>query len=244
MAQIRKVMVAGALVVETIYPAPRPHDSYAARQGRSRLSSQAQRLLNRRNATQKLELSLAANLPPGSWKIVLTYRPEAVPATREQAMKAVKGFLRKLRERRQREGIPYRCWHRAEHKHKSGTKWHHHIYITAGSETPEELEALWGCGLVYIDKIVIDADHTYEQLARYMIKERPDKLGQMLWSCSRGLQKPDLDRIRMPDDAQLEPPDGVIMLEDSGTVRTVYGSFRTIKYMMPSVGSCSGIPNN
>ena len=234
MAQIKKIMVAGSLIVETIYPAPRPRDSYAARQGRSRVSTQAQRLLNRRNATQKLELSLAANLPPGSWRVVLTYRPDALPQSREQAMRNVGAFLRRLRERRKAEGLPCRYWQRAEHKHKSGAHWHHHIYINAGNESAEELEALWGNGWVYLDRIIIDSDNTYEQLARYMIKERPDKLGQRLWSCSQGLAKPELDRIRLPDNAELEPPPGVMMLEDTGVVSTVYGRFRAIKYMIVS----------
>ena len=56
MAKFKKIIVAGPLVVETVYPAPNPRDSQGVRQGKKALSSEAQRRMNLKYAYQKLEL--------------------------------------------------------------------------------------------------------------------------------------------------------------------------------------------
>ena len=61
MSKFKKVIVAGPLVVEVIYPAPNPRDSVGVRQGKKALSSEAQRRMNLKYAWQKLELLIAAN---------------------------------------------------------------------------------------------------------------------------------------------------------------------------------------
>ena len=113
----------------------------------------------------------------------------------------------------------------------AGTRYHIHIYMSGGQESAKQLEAIWGNGKVYCKPIDINPDETYEQLARYMVKEAPDKLGQHLYDHSRHILKPECDRMRVKDDETLHPPNGVLVLNDTGQVDTVYGSFRTIKYM-------------
>lgn len=227
MAKIHKIITAGPLSMETIYTAPSPRDSIAARQGKRQLARDATRDMNKKTATLKLELQLAANIRPGDWKIVLTYRPDRLPPNREAAKKDFSAFIRKLRRPK-----GARCYfYRLEHKHKSGTNYHFHVYMTAGPETKDELEALWGNGFIYLDRIVIDKDNTYEQLARYMVKETPDKLGQHLFDHGHHIRKPQCERVWVSDDTQLEAPPGAMVLTDSGKVESVYGSYRRLKYM-------------
>ena len=229
MAKIRKIMSAGKLTIETIYPAPRPRDSYAARQGRKNVTSQAMQMLNKRYAYQRLELQLAANISPGDFNVVLTYTPERLPNSRDQVRKDLTSFFRKLRRSR---GKPFSYFYKIEHKHKAGTRYHIHIYMAGGTESVKQLETIWGNGNVYCKPIDINPDETYEQLARYMVKEAPDKLGQHLYDHSRHILQPECDRLRVKDDETLHPPNGVLVLNDTGQVDTVYGSFRTIKYMV------------
>lgn len=227
MAKIHKIITAGPLSMETIYTAPSPRDSIAARQGKRQLARDATRDMNKKTATLKLELQLAANIRPGDWKIVMTYRPDRLPPNREAAKKDFSAFIRKLRRPK-----GARCYfYRLEHKHKIGTNYHFHIYMTAGPETKDELETLWGNGFIYLDRIVIDKDNTYEQLARYMVKETPDKLGQHLFDHSHHIRKPQCERVWVSDDTQLEAPPGAMVLTDSGKVESVYGSYRRLKYM-------------
>lgn len=228
MAKIRKIISAGKLTIETIYPAPRPRDSYAARQGRKNVTTQAMQMLNKRYAYQRLELQLAANILPGDFNVVLTYTPERLPSNREQVRKDLTSFFRKLRRNRGK-GLTY--FYKIEHKHKAGNRYHIHIYMSGGPENAKALETIWGNGRVFCAPIDINPDNPYEQLARYMVKEAPDKLGQHLYDHSRHIRQPECDRLRVGDDAVLHPPDGCVILNDTGRVDTVYGSFRTIKYM-------------
>ena len=228
MAKIRKIMTAGPLTIETLYPAPNPRDTMAARQGRKNVTSQAMRMMNKKYAYQKLELQLAANIKPGDWKIVLTYNDSRLPTTRKAVQKDLSSFMRQLRQSREFD-LCY--FYRIEHKHKAGTRYHIHIYMTSGPESKKELGMIWGNGKVYCENIIIDCENTYEQLARYMVKESPDKLGQHLYDHSHHIKKPEYDRIRVTDDTKLSPPDGCMVLDDTGQVNTIYGGFRTIKYM-------------
>lgn len=79
---MKKVIVAGPLVKEVIYPIGSSHDSPRARGGKRRLSCETQQRMNAIYSWQKLELMLAANYLPGDLVIVLTYLlwDEATPA--------------------------------------------------------------------------------------------------------------------------------------------------------------------
>lgn len=228
MAQIRKIMTAGPLTIETIYPAPRPRDTYAERQGKKDMTTEAMKMMNLNYAYQRLELQLAANINNGDFNVCLTYTPDRLPGNREQVKKDLSSFFRKLRRRRQKKIVYF---YKIEHKHKAGNKYHIHIYMDSGPENQDQLTAIWGNGNVHLQKIKISPAENYEQLARYMCKEAPDKLGLHLYDHSRHIKKPEIDRLRVGDEVTIEPPYGVIVLNDTGRVETAYGKRRTIKYM-------------
>lgn len=230
MAKIRKIMTAGPLTIEALYPAPNPRDSQETRRRKREISTLAQQDLNLRNARQKLELQLAANIVPGDWFLTLTYSPERLPPNREAAKKDIAAFLRKLRNRRR---TPMCYFYRMEHKHKACNRYHFHVIVTAGDEDEWDLDRLWGNGQIDRKRICIDKDHPYERLARYMTKEHPDKLGHHLWEHSRGIKKYEVDRIRLPDTADIVPPAGAQVLYDSSLIQNVYGSWRRLKFMTP-----------
>ena len=231
MAKFKKIIVAGPLVVETVYPAPNPRDSDGVRAGKKALSSEAQKRMNLKYAYQKLELEIAANFGPGDLFLTLTYDDDHLPTSRQEALKRIKAFWRRLRAARRENGQELRYIYVTEHKHGDG-RWHHHVLINSTGEDLKLIWKLWGQGELESRKIRVDRDKNYETLARYLCKEQREKLGLRLWSCSRNLQKPERECFRVPNDTPLTPPERATVLEDTGDVVTAYGHYRYLKYLV------------
>lgn len=230
MAKFKKIIVAGPLVVETIYPAPNPRDSAGVRAGKRALSSQAQQHMNLKYAYQKLELEIAANFGVKDLYITLTYDDAHLPKSRMEANRRMQAFWRRLRAERRAQGQELRYIYVTEHKHGGG-RWHHHVLINSTGEDYELIRRLWRQGGVEFQQLRIDRDKNFETLARYLCKEQREKLGLRLWSCSRNLRKPECECFRVPNDTPLSPPDGATVLVDTGDVTTAYGHFRYVKYL-------------
>lgn len=231
MAKFKKIIVAGPLVIESVYPVPNPRDSRGVRQGKKALSSQAQQQMNLKYAWQKLELEIAANFGVRDLWVTLTYDDAHLPRSREEAKTCFRTFARKLRVVRKAKGQELRYIYVTEHKHGEG-RWHHHALINATGDDYELIRSLWSCGNVEFRSIRIDRDKNYETLARYMCKEQRDKVGQRLWSGSRNLRKPERECFRVPNDTPLSvPKDAPITFADTGDVTTAYGHYRYIKYL-------------
>lgn len=231
MAKFKKIIVAGPLVIETVYPAPNPRDSAGVRAGKKALSSEAQRRMNLKYAYQKLELEIAANFGIRDLWATLTYDDAHLPHSRKEANECFRALAKKLRAARKAQGQELYYIYVTEHKHGDG-RWHHHVLINATGDDYELIRKLWGRGNVGFRPIRIDRDENYETLARYMCKEQRDKVGQRLWSGSRNLRKPERECFRVPNDTPLSvPKDAPITFADTGDVTTAYGHYRYIKYL-------------
>ena len=238
MSKFKRVIVAGPLVIEAVYPAPHPRDGRTVRQGKKALSSQAQQMMNLKYAYQKLELLIAANFGKKDLYATLTYDNAHLPENRQEALKKIKAFLKRLRKARKDLGQELRYIYVTEHKHRHENfymdgRWHHHILINAPGEDYDLIRRLWGQGNIEFRSIRVDKEKHFESLARYFCKEQRDKLGLRLWSGSRNLRKPERECFRVPDDTPLKmPPESrCIRLADTGDVKTVYGHYRYIKYI-------------
>ena len=232
MASFKRIIVAGPLVIEAVYPAPHPRDNDVVRQVKRNLSSAAQQRMNLKYAWQKLELEIAANFGVRDLYATLTYDDEHLPETRKEANAKVQAFWKRLRAARKAKGHDLKYIYVTEHKHGEG-RWHHHVLVNATGEDYEEIRQLWGHGGVEFKQIHIDVDaeKTFESLARYLCKEQRDKIGQRLWSGSRTLVKPERECFRVPNDTPLDPPEAATVLTDTGDIATPYGHFRYIKYL-------------
>ena len=231
MAKFKKVIVAGPLVVECVYPAPNPRDSLGVRQGKKALSSEAQRRMNLKYAYQKLELEIAANFGTRDIYATLTYDDAHLPTSRKEANARIKALVSKLRSARRKQGQELRYLYVTEHKHGDG-RWHHHILINSTGSDYDLIRVLWGQGNAEFKSLRVDREKNYETLARYFCKEQRDKVGQRLWSGSRNLRKPEKECFRVPNDTPLSPPESSpLVLEDTGDVATAYGHYRYIKYL-------------
>lgn len=229
MAKMLKTIVAGPLVLQTIYPVISVKDPDGVRAGKRNLSSEAQVRMNLKYAHQKLELEMAANFRKGDIVATLTYDDDHLPRSRREAMRRAQRFWRKLRAKR---GIAVDLLYIyvTEHKHGDG-RWHHHALINSTGDDYAVILSSWGYGMVDMHPFRVDREKNFETLARYFCKEQRDMVGQRLWSCSRNLKKPEPDSRRVGNDEELTVPEGATVLMDTGDVRTAYGHYRFVKYL-------------
>jgi len=231
MSKFKRIIVAGPLVVEAVYPAPYPRDGQAARQGKKALSSKAQQLMNLKYAYQKLELEIAANFGVKDLYVTFTYDDAHLPGNRVEAMKRMSAFWKRLRKTRKARGQELRYIYVTEHKHGEG-RWHHHALINTTGEDYDEIRKLWEQGGIEFRSIRVDKEKNFETLARYLCKEQRDKLGLRLWSGSRNLRKPERECFRVPDSTPLRmPPKGRVIPLANCSMQTAYGDFHYIKYI-------------
>ena len=229
----KKIVTAGPLVIEAIYPRGSAQDSPRVRAGKKKLSSEAQKRLNARHSYEKLELLLAANFVPGDWVVTFTYDPEHLPETRARADARLKEFRRRLAVRRRQRGAELRMVWATENVFDQG-RWHHHAVLNNAGEDFETLRALWSWGSdVEISAIRIDRDHSFEAIARYLCKEARERPGLRSWSYTRSCRQPEVETFAVPDDTPLQPPKGATVYEDQRHANE-FGSWRVVKYLAPN----------
>lgn len=230
----KKIITAGPLVLECIYPRGSAKDSPRERAAKRKLSSEAQQRMNRVYSYQKLELMLAANFRPGDLIVTLTYDEEHLPTSREQATARLKRFRSGLQRLRHRHGKGLRMIWNTENVFGQG-RWHHHCVVSRGGGRDfAELRSLWPWGVnIEIRTLKIDKDHSFEGLARYLCKEARERRGLRSWSYTRSCVKPETETFPVPDTAQLQPPKGATIYEDAQE-RTEFGSYRYVKYLAPN----------
>lgn len=225
----KKIIVAGPLVMEAVYPGCGKHDSPRSRASKRRLSSEAQKRMNAKYSYQKLELMLAANFLPGDLVVSLTYDDRHLPRNREEAKAKLKYFRQKLSAARRRAGQPFVMFWNCEHVLGDG-RWHHHCVINATGDDYKQLLELWGQGEIEITPLQVDKKKNYSTLAKYMCKEATEKPGQRCWSYTRGALKPEVETFRVDSDTKLQAPEGSTMIEEA-TDKNEFGAYQYIKYL-------------
>lgn len=238
-SKTKKIITAGLLVVEAIYPRRDRRDSDRARAAKSRASSEAQKRMNQKYSYEKLELLLAANFRPGDLWVTVTYDDAHLPSSRKQAKERFKYFLDRLRENRKKRKRPCVVASCTEHKHRSENvwedrRWHHHFMVNAtDGEDFEELRACWCYGSnVEIRFFDLEGEHSYEAIARYMCKEQPDKVGAHCWSITRNAKRPEVETYRVEETETVQPPKGAhVYLNEGGGEPCAW---RVVKYLLPN----------
>ena len=244
MAKTLKRIYAGALQIAALYDRCGPRDTPKQRQAKRQASSEAQRRMNQIYSYQKLELMLAVNFPtPGSGQVVtLTYDEDHLPADRAGVQKDWRNCLRRLRQERTAAQLPapVAFW-AIEVLTSLHNRWHIHAVIDSTGRDLEQLQRAWPYGRIEMEALRVDAEKNHESLARYMTKESREcqdygsKPGLRSWSCTRNAKKPETDVVTVPDDYELDPPDGCTVLLDESR-STVYASWRVLKIRVGAAG--------
>lgn len=230
----KKIIVAGILVKEAVYPRGSRYDTPRQRAAKRKLSSEAQKRMNAKYRKEKLELELAANFMPGDLWVTLTFRDADLPADEKSVDAKMKAFLRRFRQAKRR-ARPVVCW-RAEHKHwhedpRMDVRWHVHCCITATGDDYDAIRRAWPYGdVVEIKPIRIDKENSYAALAEYMIKEPLDRAGAHAWHITRNAKKPEVESFPVEDDTPLHAPKGAIVYEDARD-SNCFGSWHYVKYV-------------
>ena len=261
MAKQLKRIDAGGIQVAALYNRCTGRETPRERQAKRQASSAAQRRMNQIYSYQQLELRLAVNFPtPGSglW-VTLTYDDDHMPGSRKETQLRFKYFLQKLRRARKEAGLPEPVvfWTPEVLTSASG-RWHVHLVMDNTGRDYDLIRSCWIYGSdIEIRKLGVsepgkripdcmdrDAEEPgnyYRSVARYMTKElrecqeydaRPGLHG---WSCTRNAKKPEVETMIVPDDFELEVPEGSIVMLDERK-RTEWAMWRVIKYCFSGAG--------
>lgn len=244
----KKTITAGPLVYESIYPLPNPRDSMTVRQGKKKLTSNAQQRMNLKHQWQKLELLIAANFRRDDLVITLTFDDLHLPESRAETMARVKTFLKHMRELRKKSGrdsVKYIYVVEHNHSREDPTftpvelaqqgRYHIHMIMDSTGNDYGDIRDSWPYGLFEVHGFELDHDRTCESLARYLCKELPDYVGARKFIPSRGLKRPEVDCQTVDSKTTLTPPKGSTVYDNTGVVRTEYGVYQFVKYLWPKL---------
>lgn len=229
----KKIIVAGSMVWESIYTPPMAADPDHVRAAKKKASSKAQQLMNAKYSWQKLERMLAANYRKGDLVVHLTYDDIYLPKNKSECSARLKQYRANLNAVRKAKGKPLLVmfWN-FEHGH-GDKRWHHHCVVNATGDDIDDIRSCWPWGSdVEVEKLRVDKEKNYETLARYMCKERPDRVGQRQWSYTRGAAKPEIETFWVESDEQVHVPKGALVFESEPYSNT-YGKVQYVKYLAP-----------
>lgn len=240
-----KRITAGRFTWETIYTPPTVQDAPKQRAARSKATTEAQALLNFKDARRQLTLLLAENFTPCDYFCTLTYDDKHLPANRAEMLKDVKKAVRRYRAAYKKLGTEFRYIYAVEGA-TGAARYHVHIVLNAATgnvrQDADIIASLWGNGSVeahQLDKYwqPQGAYIDYETLAAYMTKEtcpgagKPN--GARKWTSSQNLRRPKADKVeRVSDSTDIIAPVGAYVL-DSFTRRTPYAEYKYLFYVTP-----------
>lgn len=232
----KKIVVAGDMVWETIYTPPMAADPDHVRAAKRRESSEALKKMNAKNACKKLEMMLAANFRKRDLVVHLTYAEEFLPGNRAECEKRLKKFRADLNALRKKKGTPnlVMFWN-YEHEH-GDKRWHHHCVLNSTGDDIADILACWPWGSnVEIKPLRVDKEKNYATIARYMCKERPDRVGKRQWSSTHNTVKPEVETFWVEADDQVRTPKGALVFERVSDHNS-YGSYQFVKYLTSGGG--------
>ena len=238
MAKTLKMISAGSIRIEALYNRCTGRETPQQRAEKRKASSAAQRRMNQIYSYQQLELRLAANFPTAGSALVvtLTYDDRHLPKSRKESQIRFKYFLQKLKKARQQAGLPDPVvfWTPEILTSESG-RWHYHIVLDSTGQDLDMIRACWIYGSdIDAEKLRVDDDKNHQTLARYMTKEMRELQdrccapGAHVWFFTRNCWKVEIETVTVPDDYELEAPEGCEILIDRQE-KTEYASWHHMK---------------
>lgn len=140
------------------------------RRAKYKPTSAMQEKLNQRHAEQELSRILNANFTSKDISATLTYDRASLPTDREEAMRDVRNFLRRVKRLRARLGLP-------EMKYvliPGGGRFHFHVPMSGGIPA-EELAKLWNKGYCNVIRFRFN-ENGLEGHAKYVANQYDEDL--------------------------------------------------------------------
>jgi len=142
----------GDYATVSLYPVYTP---IRRRHGRSKPTSDVQQRLNDFNARERLGRQIDANFKPGDGFWTLTFRPEALPGTREDMIRVYQAYKRRMARYFKREGLGEMKTAAVIHGDAGTNAKRLHIHIVVDADIPAgDMEKLWGNGFVSVRPLV------------------------------------------------------------------------------------------
>ena len=189
-----------------LYPEIYPYTGQQAkavgrpRRKKTNVSAPKQKNLNARRAIRYFVQLVNANFGQGDLVAHLTYSPEFVPGSAEEADACVNRFLRRLAYYRKKHGLEplrYVCVTQVGRKRNGTHRLHHHVFLNGGVDR-DVVESMWWAvkgskerepvpyGWANVDRLR-PGKNGVEAMARYMVR---DSAGKRRWTQSKNLVKP------------------------------------------------------
>ena len=230
MAKQLKIVDAGAIQDLFLYDRISPFDPPRVRAAKQKASSEAQKRMNLKNTSRQVEWRLAKNFPTagsGRW-YTLTYDKDHLPedpdpkVCRKKVLQDKDAFLKALRKERAAAGLPApRAAGCIEVLTSRSGRWHIHILIDATGDDDEMVRRCWKKGTdIEVRPLRVDKEKNHETLARYMTKEMRElqdrccSPGAHVWFFTRNCLKVEIETVTVPDDYELNAPEGCEVLID------------------------------
>lgn len=156
---------------------------------RKRVSREVQTKLNQRHARERLTRIVNTNFSWEDLSMTLTYRDN--PETKEEAVKELQKYIRKLRAQYKKAGIELKYVWQME-KSKKG-RYHVHMILSGGIDR-DKLEKFWGNGYANSKRLQFDQNGV-AALVGYITKSHHNKDEERItykaWNGSRNLIDPE-----------------------------------------------------
>jgi len=179
----------------------RQQQAVKGRRGKkTKVTEPKQKNLNDKRAKRYFIQKALANFGKGDMVIHLTYAPEFLPQTVEEAQRIVSTYLRRMAYLRRKRGLPplkYMVVTQVGRKRNGTHRIHHHVLVNGGLDR-DEVEALWWkeeatktqkavmYGWANADRVKPN-EKGITSLAKYMIQ---DSAGKKHWTQSQNLLCP------------------------------------------------------
>ena len=250
MAYVECRTKAGYTIEVERYYTPRHYPKGERRRKRCKVSSEAQKKINNRQAVRKLRRLINANFRYQDWHIDMGYvRHEGELRDKEQMREDMAKFLRKLRKLYKKAGQQLKYIHIMEVGER-GSRHHHMILNHAKGIDTGMIQQAWNEvyeGRSFIHFSPLDRSGNYGKLASYLVKYTEktvgtdDALMQKRWSCSRNLVRPvTVKKVISRYDVLREPTAvaGYCIDKQSiehGYYAPEYGGFEFVRYILVRV---------
>lgn len=177
----------GDYIEVAIYPV---YTQERGRGKRKKPTTEIQKRLNHRHATDRLRRLLHTNFNEKDLFVTLTFEDDRLPETVADCQRAVQNFLRRVKRKYANAGLEPKYIYIIEYGEEH-QRLHAHLVISEGLSR-DELTALWGQGIVSADKLRFENDGL-TALAVYLTKgkdDEGDRLTFKRWCGSRSLEQP------------------------------------------------------
>lgn len=134
-----KTITSGDVMEIEVYPYWHKSKDAGTARKQSEKHKEAVQKVHRKNRVRQFQRLINTNFGSGDLLITLTYQLDKQPKTEEEAVKCCRNFLRRLKRKREKAGLPETKYvYITEVTHGAlGTRYHHHLIVSGGISMDE-----------------------------------------------------------------------------------------------------------